>query len=34
MSEAEIAEAAWIAAHYRELGGSYLEARAGPEEPS
>jgi carbonic anhydrase/acetyltransferase-like protein (isoleucine patch superfamily) len=34
MSAAEIAEAAWIAEHYRELGGTYLEALAGPEDPS
>ncbi len=33
MSAAEIAEAAWIAVHYRELGGSYMEALAGSEDP-
>ena len=38
MSAAEIAEAAWIAEHYRELGASYLTPRtralAGPEDSS
>ncbi len=33
MREADIAEAAWIADHYRELGGSYLDALARPEDP-
>jgi hypothetical protein len=32
MSEAEIAEAAWIADHYRMLGANYLEAQAGPDD--
>jgi carbonic anhydrase/acetyltransferase-like protein (isoleucine patch superfamily) len=34
MSEAEIAEAAWIADHYRKLGGDYLKAQTGPDDSS
>jgi carbonic anhydrase/acetyltransferase-like protein (isoleucine patch superfamily) len=34
MSEAEVAEAVWIADHYRELGGNYLATLAGPEDIS